>query len=219
MLTPPELAGGFGLPDSAAVASRIEESFYRQFRSLPDDTQRLLLTAAAEPIGDMKILRRAAELQGIGAGAAAPAEVAGLVELGANVRFRRPLVRSAVYQHASLNDRQTVHQAPAEATDRAIDPHRRAWHVAQAAREPDAAVTDELELGRPGACSRRRGRGGRVPGTSDRAHARSCAPGSPCDRERDRERDRVAARQVRLVAPFTGQPVTPTSFTQRLGRS
>jgi len=108
VLTPTELAGGFGLPNTAAVATRVEQSFYRQFQSLPDDTQQLLLTAAAEPIGDITLLRRAAELQGIGGDAAAPAVAAGLVELGARVRFRHPLVRSAVYQSVSVGDRQAV---------------------------------------------------------------------------------------------------------------
>ena len=50
-LGPGELAGGFWLPDPRPLASRIEGSFYRQFRSLPRQTQRLLLTAAAEPTG------------------------------------------------------------------------------------------------------------------------------------------------------------------------
>ncbi len=65
-LSPAELAGGFGLPGPRAVASRVEQSFKRQIQSLPVDTQRLLLTAAAEPIGDVMLLWRAAECQGIG---------------------------------------------------------------------------------------------------------------------------------------------------------
>ena len=43
-LTAAELAGGFGLPGAAAVASRIEHSFHRQVQALPDDTRQLLLT-------------------------------------------------------------------------------------------------------------------------------------------------------------------------------
>src|SRR5262249_30798777 len=50
-LGPAELAGGFWLPDPRPLVSRIENSFYRQFRSLPRQTRRLLLTAAAEPTG------------------------------------------------------------------------------------------------------------------------------------------------------------------------
>jgi DNA-binding CsgD family transcriptional regulator len=144
-LTAAELAGGFGLPGTRAVTSRIEQSFHRQFQSLPDDTQRLLLTAAAEPIGDVTLLWRAAGRQAIGAEAAAPAVAAGLVELGARVRFSHPLVRSAVYRSASSGDRQAAHRALAEATDPDLDPDRRAWHRAQAAAQPDEAVADEME--------------------------------------------------------------------------
>jgi hypothetical protein len=54
---------------------------------------------------------------GIAADAVAPAQGAGLIALGARVRFRHPLVRSAVYQAAPVPDRQAVHRAPAEASD------------------------------------------------------------------------------------------------------
>jgi AAA ATPase domain len=145
MLSPAELAGGFWLPATRPLASRIEHSFYRQFLALPRPTQRLLLTAAAEPTGDATLLWRAAELQKIPPDAAAPAEAVGLLELGAQVRFRHPLVRSAVYQAASAGDQRAVHRALAEATDPEVDPDRRAWHRARAATRPDEAVAAELE--------------------------------------------------------------------------
>ena len=145
VLGPAELAGGFWLPDRRPLASRIEHSFYWQFRALPHSTQRFLLTAAAEPTGDVTLLWRAADLQEIPADAAAPAEAAGLLELGAGVRFRHPLVRSAVYQAASAGDRQAAHRALAAATDPDVDPDRRAWHRARAATRPDEAVAAELE--------------------------------------------------------------------------
>jgi DNA-binding CsgD family transcriptional regulator len=144
-LGPAELAGGFWLPDSRPLASRIESSFHRQFELLPRETQRLLLTAAADPTGAMALLWRAGELQGIPADAAVPAQAAGLVELGARVHFGHPLVRSAVYQAASAGDRREAHRALAEATDPEADPDRRAWHRAHAAVGPDAEVAAELE--------------------------------------------------------------------------
>jgi tetratricopeptide (TPR) repeat protein len=144
-LTRAEIPGGFRLPRARPLASRIERSFLQRVRSLPDATQRLLLLAAAEPVGDVTLLWRAAELLGIGVKAAAPAEAAGLIEFGARVRFRHPLVRSAAYQSAALPDRQRAHRALADVTDPALDPDRRAWHRAQAAPAPDETVAGELE--------------------------------------------------------------------------
>ncbi|MFD1528364.1 helix-turn-helix transcriptional regulator [Pseudonocardia aurantiaca] len=144
-LSPAELAGGFALPDARPLASRIEQSFARQLQQLPRDTQQFLLLAAAEPVGDATLLRRAAERLGVGADAAAPAESAGLIELGSRVRFRHPLVRSAAYRHAPWPERRRVHLAIAEATDPQDDPDRRAWHRANAAQGPDADVAAELE--------------------------------------------------------------------------
>ena len=95
-----------------------------------------MLVAAADPTGDPALVWRAAGRLGIGIQAAAPAAEAGLVEFGARVRFRHPLVRSAAYRSASAQDRQDVHRALAEATDPAADPDRRAWHLAQAAAGP-----------------------------------------------------------------------------------
>ena len=82
-LTPAELAGGFGLPGAPALSGRIEESFQRRLTPLPPATRRLLLVAAAEPVGDPVLVWRAAERLGIGVEAAAPATAAGLVEFGA----------------------------------------------------------------------------------------------------------------------------------------
>ncbi len=144
-LSAAELAGGFGLPGAPPLASRIERSFLRQLGSLPVMTQRLLLVAAAEPVGDVILLWRAAGRLGVEADAAAPAEAAGLVELGAGVRFRHPLLRAAVYQAASVSDRREVHRALAEATDPDADPDRRAWHRARASAGPDEVVAGELE--------------------------------------------------------------------------
>jgi DNA-binding CsgD family transcriptional regulator len=144
-LTPAELAGGFALPDTLALSGRIQDSFRRRLEVLPADTRRLLQLAAAEPVGDPVLLWRAAERLGIAAQAATPAAEANLVEVGARVRFRHPLVRSAAYRSASLQQRQLVHGALAEATDPVQDPDRRAWHRAQATPGPDEDVAAELE--------------------------------------------------------------------------
>jgi DNA-binding CsgD family transcriptional regulator len=144
-VTPAELAGGFGLPDARPLASRIEQTYLQRIQALPRDTQLLLLTAAAEPLGDFSLLWRAAERLGIGDEAGRPAEDAGLIELGPRVRFPHPLVRSAVYRAANPSDRRDAHRALADATDPAVDPDRRAWHRAYATDTPDEAVAAEME--------------------------------------------------------------------------
>jgi DNA-binding CsgD family transcriptional regulator len=144
-LTPAAVAGGFGLPGTMPLTSRIEQGFVRQLQPLSADTRRLLLLAAAEPVGDVPLLWRAAELLGIGPGAAGPAQAAGLFDIGGQVRFRHPLVRSAVYRAAAAPERREVHRALAGAIDPELDPDRRAWHRAHAAEGPDEAVAEELE--------------------------------------------------------------------------
>ncbi|MET7712123.1 AAA family ATPase [Streptomyces sp. NPDC005407] len=140
---PAAIAGGFALPDT--VAGRIERSFHERVAALPDDTRRLLLVAAAEPVGDPALLQRACVCLGTDIEAAAPAEAAGLLELGARVRFSHPLVRSAVYRAAPLAERRAAHSVLAKATDQQRDPDRRAWHRAQATRGVDEDVAAELE--------------------------------------------------------------------------
>ena len=144
-LTPAQLTGGFGVSDAMPLDGRIEESFARQLEVLPAQTQRLVQLAAADPTGDPVLVWRAAGRLAIGAGAAGPATEAGLAEFGARVLFRHPLVRSAAYRSASVQTRQELHGALAEATDPAVDPERRAWHRAQAAPGPDEKVAAELE--------------------------------------------------------------------------
>jgi DNA-binding CsgD family transcriptional regulator len=154
-LTPATVAGGYGLPGAMPLLNRIEHGFARQLEPLPVDTRRFLTLAAAEPVGDVTLLWRAAELLGITPDSG-PAQSAGLLDISARVRFRHPLVRSAAYRMATAPDRKQVHEALAEATDPQLDPDRRAWHRAQAADRPDESVAGELER----SAGRARGRGG-----------------------------------------------------------
>ncbi|MCU1428780.1 MAG: ATP-dependent transcriptional regulator, MalT-like, LuxR family [Actinomycetia bacterium] len=144
-LTPANLAGGFGLPSAQALPRRIEDSFQRRLAALPPKTQRLLLLAAADPVGESALVWRAADRLGIGIEAADAAESEGLLEFDTRVTFRHPLVRSAIYRSASPAARREVHRALAEATDPQLDPDRRAWHRAHAAPGPDEDIASELE--------------------------------------------------------------------------
>ena len=145
-LTVTQLAGGFGLLDAPrqALSTRLEESFQRRLEGIPDHARLLLLVAAAEPVGDPLLVWRAAERLGIES-ATADADTDGLLTIGESVRFRHPLVRSAVYRSAPVEQRRAVHLALAEATDQELDPDRRAWHLAAATPGPDEDVALELE--------------------------------------------------------------------------
>jgi DNA-binding CsgD family transcriptional regulator len=144
-LSPAQLASGFGLVGAQAVPARIEQGFRERLEALPAGTRSLMLVAAAEPIGDPVLVLRAAGRLGIAASAAGAASADGLLEIGSRVRFRHPLVRSAVYSSASVPERREVHLALAGVTDRDRDPDRRAWHLAAAAPGPDEEVAAELE--------------------------------------------------------------------------
>jgi DNA-binding CsgD family transcriptional regulator len=144
-LPPAELAGGFAVDSALPLPGRIELSFRQRVERLPADSGRLLLVAAAEPIGDPTLLWGAAERLDLGPDAAGPAEAAGLLTIGARVTFRHPLLRSAIYRAASPEERRSAHQALAATTDPKIDPDRHAWHRAQAALAPDEDVAAELE--------------------------------------------------------------------------
>ncbi len=105
-LSSAQLAGGFGVTSALSLSARIERgSFLRQLESFPDDSQRLLLVAAAEPLGDPELLWHAAAQLGIATGALAPARAAGLLEVGVQVTFRHPLVRSLGHGAAALGER------------------------------------------------------------------------------------------------------------------
>jgi DNA-binding CsgD family transcriptional regulator len=98
-----------------------------------------------------------------------------MLELGARVAFRHPLLRSAIYQAASPEHRRSAHRALAAATDAEGDPDRRAWHRAQAALAPDADVADELER----SAGRAQARGGLAAAAAflERAAALTVDPG------------------------------------------
>jgi DNA-binding CsgD family transcriptional regulator len=151
-----ELSGGFWISGKRSSAAAIEMDYVRRIRSLPQATQRLLLIAAAEPVGDAGLFLRAADQLGIPVDELAPAEAAGVIEFGPRLRFHHPLMRSAAYRAGDLIDRRAVHRALADATDPALDPDRRAWHAANAATGPDESLAAELES----SASRAESRGG-----------------------------------------------------------
>jgi DNA-binding CsgD family transcriptional regulator len=190
-MTAAELAGGFEFPAAGELPEHLERHYQRRVGALPEATRRLMLLAAAEPLGDPALVLRAGRRLGIETSALAPAEAAGLLEIGASVRFRHPLVRSAVYRAASRGSRRRAHEALAEVSDPDSDADRRAWHRALAAKGPDEDVAAELER----SAGRAQARGGAAATAAflDRAVALTADPA------RRRERA-LAAAQASLGA-------------------
>ena len=189
----------------------------------PPTTRRLLLLAAAEPVGDATLLWRAAERLGIAAEAAAPAEAAGLIELGAQVRFRHPLVRSAAYRSASRaerrdgargarrGDRPGARSRPARVAPRPGGRRRptrrspRSWSARPAARRRAAASPRRPRSSRRAAdADARPGRARRAParrGAGQAATPARSTPRSSCwPRPRRGPLDALQARAARAAA-------------------
>ena len=141
---PRDLSGGFVLPDTGDLPGHLEDHYRRRVEELPEGPRRLILLAAADPVGDATVVWRAAQALGIEPSALAALD-RGLVKIGERVSFRHPLVRSAVYRAASVAERRVVHEALAQASEPEADADRRAWHRALAAAEPDEEVAAELE--------------------------------------------------------------------------
>jgi DNA-binding CsgD family transcriptional regulator len=198
--TAAELAGGFGPPANRPVAGRIEQSYVHRLALLPPDTRLLLLTAAAEPLGDPALLRRAAEVLRIDIAAVEPAVDAELLQVRGRVEFAHPLVRSATYQAATAGDRRRVHRALAEATDAEADPDRRAWHRARAVPGPDEEVA--AELGR--SAGRAQARGGLAAAAAFLARATELTP------------DRTTRVRRALDAAFANQKAGAFDTARRL---
>ncbi|MFD6330762.1 ATP-binding protein [Streptomyces niveus] len=142
-------AGPFGVASPrrlrAPVVDALAEGFVHRLERLPSAARSSVVLAAAEPVGDLGLLRRAAKLLELDTAGLADAEDAGLLSLGPRLRFRHPLVRSAVYASATPGLRRRVHGALAEATDPETAVDRRAWHRAHAVIDVDEEVAAELE--------------------------------------------------------------------------
>ncbi|MGP3915176.1 AAA family ATPase [Nonomuraea sp. 10N515B] len=187
--TRPELAGGFGPPTAQTLPGRIEGGFQRQLGGMPAHTRRLLLLAAADPLGDAALLWRAAARLGLGMAVAGA--VTDMIVIGVRVRFRHPLMRSAVYRAALPEERRRVHLALAEATDVDADPDRRAWHRAHSTAEPHEEVAAELER----SAGRAQARGGLAAVGAFMGRAAELTP----DPRRRAERALAAARAKHLA--------------------
>jgi DNA-binding CsgD family transcriptional regulator len=178
-LTPAEAATGVLRP-SRSLSDRIEDGFRGRLQPLPDNTRRLLVLAAAEPLGDPLLLLRAASSLGLSIEDADAAVEAGLIEIRERTSFRHPLVRSAVYTSAPLDERRLAHGALAGATDPASDADRKAWHQAQATAAPDENIAAQLEQ----TAEQAKSRGGHAAAAAFLERAGQLTPAAPKRAER-----------------------------------
>jgi len=132
------------LPTALPLGHRLQTAFAARVQALPPSVCELLLLAVLDGTGDLRLIRAiAADRAPEGLG---PAERAGLVraeEATAHLTFRHPLIRSAVVELSTIDQRRRAH---AELAARlAGQPERYAWHLAEATEEPDERVAALLQ--------------------------------------------------------------------------
>jgi DNA-binding CsgD family transcriptional regulator len=144
VLSAGQLAGHARLPAPLPLTAGVERTFLDRARRLPAEAQTLLLVAAADGSGQIAAVRRAAAALGAGARALEAAQRSGLIQVrGLELRFRHPLVRSAIYGAATLVEQQRVHLVLAESLSGDLD--RRTWHLALATEGLDDGVAAGLD--------------------------------------------------------------------------
>jgi DNA-binding CsgD family transcriptional regulator len=168
-------------PPPTTLTVRLEHAFATRLHEVPDATQLCLLAAALDPRASLRELVEAASMlhgSRVELAALDPAvesELAEVVET--DVRFRHPLIGSAVRQAASPAELRAMYGALAEAV---ADPERRLWHRAMAAAGPDDGIAQALE--EHAALARRRGAVTVAAAALERAAALTADPHSKGER-------------------------------------
>jgi DNA-binding CsgD family transcriptional regulator len=144
-------------PAGLPLTKRLERAFAARVSDLPDATRLVLLVAALnddDSVDEILQVGSTVAAAPLDHDAAVPAAQAGVIELDLQtLRFRHPLIRSAVAQSAGVGERRRAHEALASAL---VDhPDRRVWHRAalRSGEHEDIA----LELEQAGARARQRG--------------------------------------------------------------
>lgn len=144
-LTAKQLRGEALLPEPMPLGQHLEAHYLQQSSQLPQDAQTWLLAAAAEPDGNLDAITASARSLGLPENASRAAEVAGLVRVESTVRFRHPLVRSALYNGAPNHDVRVVHEHFAKVAELRGDTYRAVTHRAAATIGVDDDVAQALE--------------------------------------------------------------------------
>jgi len=206
-----QLSGESPLPEPVPLGKKLERSYLSDVVALPPRTRTLLLAAAADPTGDPSVLWRAGAELGFAADAAEAAEERQLLAIRDTVKFRHPLIRSAIYYGAPLSQRTRVHAALAAVTGDLGNAELRAFHLAAAATEPDEEVAAELEQ----AAERTRDRGGWTSSSTLLAHAATLTVDLPA-----RSRRLLAAAEASAMAgsPARAQALLDEAAAYRADR-
>ena len=187
-------ASSHGGPASLPLNRRIQALFAKRVSELPPASRRLLLAAALDGSGDLRVLEAALAPEQLDRNDLLTAERARLVHVDASTRrlaFQHPLIRSSVVQLSSAAEMRAAHAALAQAL--AEQPERRAWHLAEAAAQPDEEVAGLLER----AAYQILGRGDTVGAVTALARAADLSPGGP-------DRARRLAEAAYVGADVTG---------------
>ncbi len=190
-LTAAEASAAVPLAEPLRFGGHLDELYRSRVRALPPAAQQLLLVVAADQTGQPDRIWAAAGNLGIDPELAWLPPIDQLVTWEQTVRFRHPLMRSAVYYAAPAVMRRRVHEALAAACDPVRDPDRRAWHLAEATLQPDEQVAAELER----SAERARGRGGWASGAAFLERSADLTPD-----EQRRARRLLEAAEARFVA-------------------
>ena len=145
-LSEDHLAGRSPLPEALPLTSRLRTAFTLRIGALPGDTQAALLLAAAEDSDEASSVAAAIAVMGLEPDVLDPAEEVGLIDTtGGRLKFRHPLVRTAVYDSATRARRQSTHAALSEVHAEAGHASRSLWHRAIATDTRDEQLAGALE--------------------------------------------------------------------------
>jgi len=146
-LSPEQLSGQSPLPQALPLTARLSATFTKRVRALPSAAQSAMLVAAAEDTGELRVVQDAAAQLGLATDALDPAEEVGMVHVHeGRVRFRHPLVRTAVYESATRGRRERVHKALADVLAGEGREDRSVWHRAMATEAADEELAVALEV-------------------------------------------------------------------------
>jgi DNA-binding CsgD family transcriptional regulator len=131
------------LPRTLPLSRRLQALFASRIVALPSRTRQLLLLMALDGTDDLRVLH---EADGPTFDDLDPAEQTRVAYLDPDTHrlaFRHPLIRSAVVELSTADERRRANRALAQLW--ADQPDRRVWHLAEATIEPDEDVATLLE--------------------------------------------------------------------------